>query len=162
MIYSRFLVVDDEADQAFVSRRPVVLPRQPNSMAGCDVGLELQDVTFTCLNRRILNEASACWAKDDVEKHSQLALSPLLRKSPSSGFSVLPVFSHILWISDMHSLGFRRKKSRPCRIVRLCWFQSHRFCRFWLLMAEKAYMLKIIIIKKDDKKLQISPQIHEN
>lgn len=95
-----------------------------------------------------------------MEKHSQLALSPLLRKSPSSGFSVSPVFSHILWISDMHSLGFRRKKSRPCRIVRLCWFQSHRFCRFWLLMAENAYMLKMK--KKKRKKLQISQQIREN
>lgn len=84
-----------------------------------------------------------------MEGYSQLALSPLLRKSPSSGFSVRPVFSHILWISDMHSLGFRRKKSLPCRIVRLCWFQSHRFCRFWLLMAENAYMLG----KKKKKKV---------
>lgn len=63
LIYSRFLVVDDEADQAFVSRRPVVLPRQPNGMARGDVGLELQDVTFTCLNRRSLSEALARLAK---------------------------------------------------------------------------------------------------
>lgn len=56
VLYSRFLVVDDEADHAFVSWRPVVLPRQPNGVARCDVGLELQDVTFTCLNRWILNE----------------------------------------------------------------------------------------------------------
>lgn len=80
-------------------------------------------------------------AKVHVKKNSQLALSPLLRKSPSSGFTVMPVLSHILWISDMQSLGFRRKKRRPFRIVRLCWFQSHRYCRCWLLMAENEYML---------------------
>lgn len=32
-------------------------------MARCGVGLELQDVSFTCLNRRILDEASAHLAK---------------------------------------------------------------------------------------------------
>lgn len=93
---------------------------------------------------------SLLWPKVMWKKYSQLACSPLLRKSPSSGFSVLPVFSHILWISDMHSLGFRRKKRRPFRIARLCWFQSHRFCRFWLLMAENAYML---IMKNNEGKV---------
>lgn len=38
---SRFLVVDDEADEVSVARRPVVLPRQPDGMARCDVGDEL-------------------------------------------------------------------------------------------------------------------------
>lgn len=38
---SRFLVVDDEADEVGVARRPVVLPRQPDGMARCDVGDEL-------------------------------------------------------------------------------------------------------------------------
>lgn len=55
LIYSRFLVVDDEANQAFVFRRSVVFPRQPDGMACCGIGLELQDVTFTCLNQRILS-----------------------------------------------------------------------------------------------------------
>lgn len=93
---------------------------------------------------------SSVWPEATWEEYSQLALSPLFRKSPSSGFSVLPIFSHILWISDMHSLGFRRKKRRPFRIVRLCWFQSHRLCRFWLLMAENAYML---MMKKNEEKV---------
>lgn len=41
VLYSRFLVVDDEADHSFVSRRPVVLPCQPDGVARCGVGLEL-------------------------------------------------------------------------------------------------------------------------
>lgn len=145
---SRFLVVDDEADQVSIVWQLVTLPHHLDSMACCDVGFKFKDVTFTCCEKAALSMRHIYEVFKQIDapdlmgrRYSQLALSPLLRKSPSSGFTVMPVLSHILWISDMQSLGFKRKNKRPFRIVRLCWFQSHRCCRFWLLMAENAYML---------------------
>ena len=50
-MYSRLLVVDYEADKVDVAFRPVALPCQPDHMTPCDVGLELQDMAFTCWDR---------------------------------------------------------------------------------------------------------------
>lgn len=120
LIYSRFLVVDNEADQAFVSWRPVVLPRQPNGMARCDVGLELQDVTFTCLNRRILTEAPAWLAKGDVGEIltagsfaiiTEVSLLLLLR--PARFFPHLVDFWHAqLWVQAKEETSMQN-----CQVV---------------------------------------------
>lgn len=72
----------------------------------------------------------------------QLARSPLFLKSLSSNRPWIPVFSHILRISDMQSFGLALKNSFPALMVRLCCFQSQRYWSCWLSNAEKAYMLE--------------------
>lgn len=48
----RLLVVDHEADKAFVIPRLVALPCQTDGVAGRAVGQDLEDVTFTCNHDR--------------------------------------------------------------------------------------------------------------
>lgn len=50
-MYSRFLVVNDEADKGSIFGGLVALPCQIDHMAGCDVGFEFQDMAFTCHGR---------------------------------------------------------------------------------------------------------------
>lgn len=59
-MYSRFLVVNDEADKGSIFGGLVALPCQIDHMAGCDVGFEFQDMAFTWPPVRHMYRVKTC------------------------------------------------------------------------------------------------------
>lgn len=145
---SRFSVVHFKTDEACVAFRVVAFPRERYCVTLSANAYKLQNLTFTWNTQNWTNSNPTYPTSSSKQetftnlKHLQFARPPFLRNSSSTNFSLMPVFSHILRISDMHRRGFRLKCSFPAWIVRLCCDQSHRKWRCWLSSAEKAYMLQ--------------------
>src|SRR4029434_3108688 len=103
---------------------------------------DLVNVWVMCVDRQVwlLLVSSKLCVCVCVCASLQLARSPLCLKLSFSSLPAMPVFSHMVLISLMHSLGLKEKSSFPERMVRLWELPFHSFSKSWLSRAEKEDM----------------------